>query len=413
MAASGGGPTGEEMPSALQQRMRILEMASVFSELNDGVLRAVARRLRPVSLAARDTLRLGGQGGDVVVFVASGQVEESITDAAGKVLLTRRPSPGDMVILPAPRTGERYVTNIYGLTNAALLTLDRDGLMEGLGPNVEKVAMTLDKLWEQELTAAAAIEAQSASRTVAPIVAFYSAKGGSGTTTLAVNTAAALARKFPRQVLLVDMAAPFGHAVLFADLIATGSLASASKAAPADFEAVVRGNIVNHRSGMGVLPGTLRPEEVDLVNGELTGRVLDVVVAWQKVVVVDLGTSLTESALAVIERAECLVMVVPPEIAAMTDARRALAIFRDIMNVPDNRMELVLNQRSPHPPLDRAAVESILGRKMSVQVGFDDSRPEDSTLAGALVLQHDPSAMVSRGATEVARVILASLKLDG
>jgi pilus assembly protein CpaE len=411
VGATNSGPAAET-PSVLQQRVRILEMASVFSELSDGLLRAVARRLRPVPLAARDTLRLGGQGGDVVVFLASGHVEESITDATGKVLLTRRPSPGDMVILPAPRTGDRYVTNIYGLSDAVLLTLDRDGLLEGLGANVEKVAMTLDKLWEQELAAAAAIEAQTSSRTGAPIVAFYSAKGGSGTTTLAVNTAAALARKYPRQILLVDLAAPFGHAVLFADLIATGSLASASKAAAVDFESVVRGNIVNHRSGMGVLPGTLRPEEVDVLTGELTGRVLDVVVAWQKLILVDLGTSLAESALAVIERAECLVIVVPPEIAAMTDARRALAIFRDIMNVPDNRMELVLNQRSPHPPLDRAAVESILGRKMAVQVGFDDSRPEDSTLAGGLVLQHDPSSAVSRGATELARVILGSLKLD-
>jgi Flp pilus assembly CpaE family ATPase len=105
--------------------------------------------------------------------------------------------------------------------------------------------------------------------------------------------------------------------------------------------------------------------------------------------------------------------VTPPEIAAMTDARRALAIFRDILNVSDNRMELVLNQRSPHPPLDRAAVESILGRKMSVVVGFDDSRPEDSTLAGGLVLQHDPNSSVSRGAVDIAKVILASLKLDG
>jgi len=317
-----------------------------------------------------------------------------------------------MVILPAPRTGGRYVTSIYGLTNAVMLTLDRDGLMEGLGPDLEKVALMLDKLWDQELAAAAAIEAQSASRTAAPIVAFYSAKGGAGTTTLAINTAAALARKFPRQVLLIDLAAPFGHAALFADLIATGSIASATKAAQVDFETVLRGNIVNHRSGMGVLPGTLRPEEVDTLTAERVNRVLDVVVAWQKVIVVDLGSSLAEAALAAIERAECLVMVVPPEIAAMTDARRSLAIFRDIMNVPDNRMELVLNQRSPHPPLDRAAIESILGRKMSVVVGFDDSRPEDSTLAGGLVLQHDPSSMVSRGATDVARVILASLKFD-
>ncbi|HKB18818.1 MAG TPA: hypothetical protein VKF28_07260 [Candidatus Dormibacteraeota bacterium] len=413
MAASGGGPGGDQAPSALQMRMRILEMSAVFSELTDGVLRAVARRMRPVGLAARDTLRLGGQGGDIVVFLASGQVEESVTDTAGKVLLTRRPAPGDLVILPAPRTGERYVTNIYGLTDAVLLTLDRDGLLEGLGPSVEKVAVTLDKLWEQEVSAAAAIQAQVSSRDAAPIVAFFSAKGGAGTTTLAINTAAALARKFPRQVLLVDLAAPFGHAALFADLIATGSVASASRASSADFQTVLRGNIVNHRSGMGVLPGTMRPEEVDTLNGELIGRVLDTVAPWQKVIVVDLGTSLAETGLAVIERAECLVIVVPPEIAAMTDARRALAIFRDIMNVPDNRVELVLNQRSPHPPLDRAGVEAILGRKMAVVVGFDDSRPEDSTLAGGLVLQHDPNAMVSRGATEIARVILASLKLDG
>jgi len=412
VGASGSAPAADQTPSAVQMRMRILEMSAVFSELNDGVLRAVARRMRAVGLAARDTLRLGGQGGDVVVFLASGQVEQSVTDASGKVLLTRRPASGDLVILPAPRTGGRYTTSIYGLTGAVLLTLDRDGLLEGLGAEVEKVAVVLDKLWDQELAAAAASESQSASRTAAPIVAFFSAKGGAGTTTLAINTAAALGRKYPRQVLLIDLAAPFGHAALFADLIATGSIASATKASQVDFESVLRGNIVNHRTGIGVLPGTLRPEEVDTLTGERVGRVLDVVVQWQKLIVVDLGTSLAEAALAVLERAECLITVVPPEIAAMTDARRSIAIFRDIMNVPDNRMELVLNQRSPHPPLDRAAVESILGRKMSVVVGFDDSRPEDSTLAGGLVLQHDPSSMVSRGATEIARVVLASLKLD-
>lgn len=413
MGSTASPPVGEQTPSALQARMRILEMSSVFSEFSDGTLRAVARRMRPIGLKAQDTLRLGGQDGDAVVFVASGQIEETITDPAGKLLLTRRPAPGDLVILPAARAAGRYVSSIYGVTDAVLLTLDRDGLLEGLGQDVDQVAVTLEKLWEQELSAAAAIEAQVASRTGAPIVAFYAAKGGAGTTTLAINTAAALARKFPRQVLLVDVAAPFGHAALFADLIATGSIASASKAAPVDFEAVLRGNIVNHKTGMGVLPGTLRPEEVDLVTGDVAGRVLDVVVPWQKVIVVDVGTSLGEAALAVIERAECVVMVIPPEIAAMTDARRALAIFRDIMNVPDNRMELILNQRSAHPPLDRAAVESILGRKMSVVVGYDDSRPEDSTLAGGLVLQHDPSSMVSRGATDIARVIMASLKLDG
>jgi pilus assembly protein CpaE len=411
--AANAGSAADQAPSALQLRVRMLEMSHIFGELGDGPLRALARRMRVIGLPASDKLKLSTDHGDAVVFLASGMVEQTLTDEAGKVLLTRRRLPGDLVILPVQHPDDRYVTTISGLANAVLLALDHDSLVQGLGADVDKVSAALDQLWSQELAAVEAAQVQIESRTAAPIVAFFSAKGGSGVTTLAVNTAAALARTHPRQVLLIDLSAPFGHAALFSDLVATGSIASATKAAPEDFDKVLRQHIVYHKSGMGVLPGTLRPEEVDLMTGELTGRVLDVVINWQRVIVVDLGTSLGEAALAVIERAECLVVVVPPEIAAMTDARRALAVFRDIMNVPDNRIELVLNQRVPHPPLDRAAIESILGRKMSVAVGFDDSRPEDATLSGGLVLQRDPSSLVARGATDLARVIVESLKLSG
>ena len=408
---AGSAPGSEAPPSALQQRARILAMSSVFAELGDGELRALARRMRTVSLAAGETLRLGSHGGDLVIFLASGACEGAILDSGGKVVLSRRPTAGDLMILPAPRTSDRFVTSIHGLTDAILLTLDRDGLMEALGTDVEKVGTGLDKLWEQELAAADAAQTQEAWRAAAPLVAFFSAKGGSGSTTLAINTAAALAGKYPRQVLLIDLSEPFGHAALFADLIATGSVASASKAPAADFTKNLRGAIVNHRSGLSVLPATLRPEEVDLLNAELTSRTLDIVAPGQRVVVVDLGTSLAEASLIVVERAQCLMIVVPPEIAAMTDARRALAVFRDIMGVPDSRIQIVLNLRTPHAPLDKAAIESVLGKQISVTVGFDGSKPEEATLAGALVMQRDPSSLVARGANEIARLIGANLKL--
>ncbi len=407
--AAGGG-LGADLPSVLQLRVRILEMSSVFAELPDGVLRALARRMQTIHLAPTDTLRVGGKGGDVVIFLASGAAEQSITDGSGKLLLSTRPAPGDLLILPAPRTGDRYVTSIKGIAESILLTLDRDGLLDGLGQDVDKVAIALDKLWEQQVAAAAATQAQTA-RNAAPIVGFFSAKGGSGVSTLAVNTAAALANRFPRQVLLIDLSAPFGHAALFADLVATGSIAGASKSG--DFEKNLRSAIVYHKTGLGVLPGTLRPEQVDLMTAELTTRALDVAASWHRLVLADLGTSLGEAALVVIERAERLIVVIPPEIAAMTDARRSLAVFRDIMNVPDSRLELVLNQRVPGAPLDRGAIESILNHKMSLTVNFDDTRPEDATLAGSLVLQRDPSSQVSRGSNELARLIAGKLKLSG
>src|SRR5207248_9949430 len=99
--------------------------------------------------------------------------------------------------------------------------------------------------------------------------------------------------------------------------------------------------------------------------------------------------------------------------AAAHDAARWLAILRHSRTVPPSRWGLPAAPGSWRPPLGRAAVESILGRKMSVVVGFDDSRPEDSTLAGGLVIQHDPSSVVSRGAAEIGRVVLSNLNLDG
>jgi len=44
-----------DKPSVLQLRVRVLEMSSVFAELSDGALRALARRMQAVNLAPGDT----------------------------------------------------------------------------------------------------------------------------------------------------------------------------------------------------------------------------------------------------------------------------------------------------------------------------------------------------------------------
>src|SRR2546430_3991764 len=96
MGASGSAPSGDQTPSALQMRMRILEISPVFSDLNDGLLRAVARRMRDVALAARDTLPLGGAGGDIGAFRTAGQVSGTGTGPTGQALPTPRPAPDDL-----------------------------------------------------------------------------------------------------------------------------------------------------------------------------------------------------------------------------------------------------------------------------------------------------------------------------
>src|SRR5205823_2339755 len=48
----------------------------------------------------------------------------------------------------------------------------------------------------------------------APVVAVYSPKGGSGGTTVALNLVGALSRRYPGQVLLIDLDLPYDHAAL-------------------------------------------------------------------------------------------------------------------------------------------------------------------------------------------------------
>ena len=119
--AANAGSAADQAPSALQLRVRMLEMSPVFSELTDGAIRSVARRMRVVGLPAADKLKLGTEHGDVVVFLASGVVEQTLTDASGRILLTRRRLPGDLLILPVHRAGDRFVTSIDGIASAMLV----------------------------------------------------------------------------------------------------------------------------------------------------------------------------------------------------------------------------------------------------------------------------------------------------
>jgi pilus assembly protein CpaE len=393
----------------LEKRLHLLEMSSVFWQLGNGPLMALARRMQDMAVPGGRILQLRPEGQDGVIFLASGACERTITNKAGEILLTRRSLPGDQLVLPPPSARDTYTTTIRALSDSSFASLDRETLERALGSGFQPLAMALDVLWDQEVTAFESREPAPAGKRAGEIVAFCSAKGGSGTTTLALNLAAALAAKGAEQVVLLDLSVPYGHAALYADVIATGSVVSASNAAPDVFPAALRSVIIHHRSGLSVLPGVLRPEEADLLTGDIAARTLTELSAIYRLIVVDLGTTLSEAAVAVIERARRIVLVVPPEVAALTDARRALGVFTDLLQMHPNRIDLVLNQRVPRPPLDRAAVESILGHEMSVSIGFDGSRPEAASLAGGLVLLRDPESLMARGAVELAKVLAAKV----
>jgi pilus assembly protein CpaE len=107
------------------------------------------------------------------------------------------------------------------------------------------------------------------------VLAFYGAKGGVGTTTIAINAAIALHRELGRKVCLVDGNLQFGDHRVFLDLgLDKKSVVDIVSAPSIDID-LIRQVIVKHDSGVDLLLAPPSPETAELVIPEHMPVILD------------------------------------------------------------------------------------------------------------------------------------------
>src|SRR3989304_4579802 len=107
--------------------------------------------------------------------------------------------------------------------------------------------------------------------------ACYGAKGGGGTTTIAINTAIALHREIGRKVVLVDGNLQFGDHRVFLDLgLDRKSIVDVVTATTIDQD-LLRSVLVKHDSGVDLLLAPPSPETAERVSAAQhpTSRILD------------------------------------------------------------------------------------------------------------------------------------------
>src|SRR3954447_20865127 len=124
------------------------------------------------------------------------------------------------------------------------------------------------------------------------ILAFYGAKGGVGTTTIAINAAIALHQELGRKVCLVDANLQFGDHRVFLDLgLDRKSIVDVVQAPSIDVD-LLRQVMVKHDSGVDLLLAPPSPEVADLVRHEHLPLILDVLKAMYDYVIVDIDKRL-------------------------------------------------------------------------------------------------------------------------
>jgi diguanylate cyclase (GGDEF)-like protein/PAS domain S-box-containing protein len=393
--------TGDDLGAVtdeLEQRVALLEPVSLFQSVSDQVLRRIARYLSAQTAAAGEELSRPG-GPPALRIIGEGLCEVRTPERLPLLTL----GPGDFMGAESLLLERPAAVHMHALTEVRMLVLEPEMLDRLAPPGTAFRDALRVAAGQRDHHLRALIERPANHRpgTSALNLAVYSAKGGSGRTTLALNIAAELGRRHPGEVLLVDLSLPYNHVALLANLSPSTCLARVARSEPQAFGPLAWSAVLPHPAGFMVLPATLRPEEAELVTPELVARTLAVLSPSFRYVVFDLGVNLDDRVLAALELSDEVILMATPELASMHDTRQVLDLVSRVLQVPAGRIHTVLNHRSPDSALTRKVVEDVLGRPLAAEFRYQGLAPEMAGLEGRLQLKSGRGSEFSRGVRQL------------
>lgn len=234
--------------------------------------------------------------------------------------------------------------------------------------------------------------------------AFYGAKGGVGTTTIAINAAIALHRELGRKVVLVDGNLQFGDHRVFLDLgLDRKSIVDVVSAPMIDAE-LIRQVLVKHDSGVDLLLAPPSPETAELVTQEHISAILDQLRASYDDIVVDIDKRLDEVNLRVLDTADTIFVVMTADLSCLKNVRLVLETIGHL-GYPEEKVRLVLNRSNAFTGISVKNAEGALRRTIDYQV-VNEYRGAISALnAGAPFMFTKADSVLGRSLLEFARAI--------
>jgi pilus assembly protein CpaE len=175
------------------------------------------------------------------------------------------------------------------------------------------------------------------------IIAFFGTKGGTGTTTIAVNCAADMHRLSRRSTLVVDAKPSPGDVAVFLGLRPRYSLVELIDQVGWSDRALAQRYVTEHVSGLHVLAAAEefgRPNASDIEGFE---RSLTCLAAQYHYVIIDAGSTLSSSAVASVLMADIVVLVANPDLPCLRNLRRLSDALRRAGVAPE-RLRVLLNR---------------------------------------------------------------------
>lgn len=202
------------------------------------------------------------------------------------------------------------------------------------------------------------------------IVSYLGTKGGTGTTTLAVNGAADIRRLSGRSTVVVDLKSGPGDVALFLGLRPRYSVLSALDHLAWIDPALLRRFVIEHGGGLQVLAagddyGRPGPRDTDHME-----QLLRALHAAYDYVIIDAGCTLMPPATTAMQLSDAILLVANPDVACLRNLQRIIDAVK-AMGVARERLSVVLNRASEFGVLSTAQIERVLGFSIAHSISSD------------------------------------------
>jgi len=230
-------------------------------------------------------------------------------------------------------------------------------------------------------------------REPAKLLAFFSPKGGTGSTCVATNFAVALHVATRKKVLLVDLDLELGETALllgveprfsFVDLVRNFHRVDAG---------LLASYIERHDSGVELLSAPFHPAKAETVTGDQIRQILHFLKQHYDYIIVDTSKSFSPPTLATFEQADQVYLITNVDLPSLRNITRCLPLL-ERMGAPkgEDWLRLVVNRYQSSDPISLKEIEKTLGLSVFWTLGNDFETVMNSINAGRPVVMTDKSA---------------------